>query len=145
MNNEVEPPEEKIHLQIQPQEPQNEKIEDHDDWEKIEVDIKLLKEIDDLKQVVFKIHQLILIQNETIERLGGNVEHINHSLKKINGELDKMKREGVIQTRLSYIRDYVVPFFSMLSTFSPLIMVMGLRGFFYKYGTSFLLKSFVNM
>jgi len=119
-------------------------IED-DGWEKVDVDIKLLKEVDDLKEVVYKIHQLILIQNETIERLGGNVDNINHSLKKINGELDRMKKDGIIKSRLSYIREYVIPFLSLLNTCSPLLVIMGAKGMFYKYFSSYVLNSFVKL
>lgn len=118
---------------------------EEDGWEKIDVDVKLLKEVDELKQLVYKIHQVILIQNETIERLGGNVENINHSLKKINGELDRMKKDGIIKSRLAYIRDYILPFVSILNTCSPLLMLMGAKGILYKYCSSYLLKSFVKL
>lgn len=119
-------------------------IED-DGWEKIDVDIRLLKEVDDLKDVVYKIHQLILIQNETIERLGGNVDTINHSLKKINGELDRMKRDGINKSRLSYIREYIIPFLSLINTCSPLLVLMGAKGMIYKYFSSYVLNSFIKL
>lgn len=92
------------------------KKEEDDDWQKID-ELQLIREMDELKTMIIKLHEVINIQNDTIERMSSDMENINKTLKRLNNGGD----------RTSYLKDYLVPLCSVINSMSPVVMMFGVR------------------
>lgn len=88
-------------------------------------------EIEGLKKLVLEMSRIIERQNETLNHVDSNMEHVVDNLKKVNNELGSIKNGNISSTRLSYIKDYLIPgtfgLIGFLGLQTPIMIFLGLK------------------
>jgi hypothetical protein len=79
-----------------------------------QTDNEILRNIDELKQMISSLGHAIETQQETIDRLSGGINKMNNELVVIESELDVVRTNKVLDNRIGYLR----LFFPVLSTSS---------------------------
>jgi len=90
----------------------------------------LLQEVEYLKGMVVEMHKLMMIQGENVERIGSNVDSMNASVIFVSREISLMKNSKVTQSKLAYLRDYLVPTLRLAGTYTPILMLMASKAGF---------------
>lgn len=87
---------------------------------------ELLKEVEYLKNIVIEMHRLMITQNETINKVGDNVDKMNESMIFVSKEINSIKNKPSYN-KYSYVKDYLFPALKLAGTYTPFLMLMSAK------------------